>query len=122
MKHYPVVTLFVLMGLLLILVPGVPTTASPLSVNPAHPLFSTADANAGWEEIGAGSASGGGTSDNSGLSVRSSVAIAPVSAPGRAQVTAALQTAPLMFVEDVGQFAGGARFQVRSGDRTLWLD
>ena len=69
MKRYPFITLFALMGLLLALVPGVPTTAapsrtrisriktdyfggqvddpstaSPAKPHPAHPLFSTADA------------------------------------------------------------------------------
>ena len=38
-----------------------------------------------------------------------------------AHVTAALQGAPMMLIENVGQFADGARFQVSSGDRTLWL-
>jgi hypothetical protein len=26
-----------------------------------------------------------------------------------------------MFIQNVGQFADGARFQVRGGDRTIWL-
>jgi hypothetical protein len=28
---------------------------------------------------------------------------------------------PLMFIENVGQFADGARFQVRGGEQTVWL-
>ena len=46
------------------------------------------------------------------------------SAPGpatQAQVEAALHRAPVMFVENVGQFAEGARFRVYGGDRDLWL-
>ncbi|MBC8446000.1 MAG: SBBP repeat-containing protein, partial [Chloroflexi bacterium] len=42
-------------------------------------------------------------------------------APDRAQVTTALQSSPVMFIENVGQFAEGARFQVRGGNGTLWL-
>jgi hypothetical protein len=26
-----------------------------------------------------------------------------------------------MFIQNVGQFADGARFQVRGGDKTIWL-
>ncbi|MFQ6100596.1 MAG: SBBP repeat-containing protein, partial [Anaerolineae bacterium] len=37
------------------------------------------------------------------------------------QVEAAWQGSPVMFVENVGQFAEGARFQVLGGDRTVWL-
>jgi hypothetical protein len=40
-----------------------------------------ADPNAGWEEVGIGSASGGGISDNSGNSYRPSVSIAPDGTP-----------------------------------------
>jgi len=32
-----------------------------------------------------------------------------------------LRSAPLMFIENVGQSPAGARFQVRGGDRTIWL-
>ena len=32
-----------------------------------------------------------------------------------------LQSRSALFVENVGQFAEGARFQVRGGDRTIWL-
>jgi len=46
-------------------------------------------------------------------------ALAP--APDRAQVMAALQSAPVMFIENVGQFDDGTRFQVRGGNGTLWL-
>ena len=55
--------------------------------------------------------------------------VALASAPDRARVSAALRSAPLMFIENVGQFPappGGtgdqrARFQVRGGDATLYL-
>jgi hypothetical protein len=33
----------------------------------------------------------------------------------------ALETAPAMFIENVGQFDERARFQVHGGDRTIWL-
>jgi hypothetical protein len=46
---------------------------------------------------------------------------APAPAPDRARVSAALRSAPLMFIENVGQFDQRARFQVRGGDATLWL-
>jgi hypothetical protein len=39
----------------------------------------------------------------------------------QAQVTEALHSSPVMFIENVGQFADGARFQVRGGDKTIWL-
>jgi hypothetical protein len=42
-------------------------------------------------------------------------------APDGARVSAALRSAPLMFIENVGQFDQRARFQVRGGDATLWL-
>jgi len=45
----------------------------------------------------------------------------PAAATDRAQVKTALQSVPLMFIENVGQFADDARFQVRGGDHTLWL-
>lgn len=32
-----------------------------------------------------------------------------------------LDSAPLMFIENVGQFPDEARFQVHGGDRTIWL-
>jgi len=50
-------------------------------MNLAHPLFSVVDSNAGWEEVGTGSASGGGISDNSGASRYPSMAIAPNGTP-----------------------------------------
>jgi hypothetical protein len=62
--------------LALTLVPDARTTA-PSSVDLAHLLFSTADSNAGWEEVGAGSATGGGISDNSRDSRCPLMAIAP---------------------------------------------
>ena len=42
-------------------------------------------------------------------------------APDRARVAGALQGAPVMFIENAGQFADGARFQVRGGNGTIWL-
>jgi hypothetical protein len=38
-----------------------------------------------------------------------------------AQVADTLHSASLMFIENVGQFDEGARFQVRGGDSTIWL-
>jgi hypothetical protein len=32
-----------------------------------------------------------------------------------------LRSSPVMFIENVGQFDGGAQFQVRGGDGTIWL-
>ncbi len=46
---------------------------------------------------------------------------ASVPTPDRARVAAALQSAPLMFIENAGQFDERARFQVRGGNSTLWL-
>ena len=42
-------------------------------------------------------------------------------ADAQAQAAAALQGGSVMLIENVGQFADGARFQVRGGDHTLWL-
>ena len=39
----------------------------------------------------------------------------------QARVADVLDSSPVMFIENVGQFADGARFQVRGGDHTLWL-
>jgi pyruvate-formate lyase-activating enzyme len=39
----------------------------------------------------------------------------------RAQVAAALQVSPVMFIENIGQFADDAHFQVRGGTGTMWL-
>jgi hypothetical protein len=39
----------------------------------------------------------------------------------QAKVTEALRSSPVMFIENVGQFADGARFQVWGGDKTIWL-
>jgi len=36
-------------------------------------------------------------------------------------VIEALRSSPVMFIENVGQFADGARFQVRGADRIIWL-
>ena len=62
--------------LALILVSGVPTTAAPTFANPARTLLITTDTNAGWEEVGDGSATDGCISGNNGRSGSSSVAIA----------------------------------------------
>ena len=37
------------------------------------------------------------------------------------RVSAALQSAPVMFIENVGQFTEGARFQVYSGNGSIYL-
>jgi hypothetical protein len=42
-------------------------------------------------------------------------------APDPVRVSAALRSAPVMFIENVGQFAAGARFQVRGGNGTIYL-
>ena len=42
-------------------------------------------------------------------------------ASDRSHVAEALHGAPVLFVENTGQFADGVCFQVRSGDRTVWL-
>jgi hypothetical protein len=47
--------------------------------------------------------------------------VALASAPDRARVSTALRSAPLMFIENVGQFDQRARFQVRGGNAILWL-
>ena len=39
----------------------------------------------------------------------------------RVRIAQALQGAPVMFVENVGQFPNGVRFQVRGANATLWL-
>jgi len=39
----------------------------------------------------------------------------------RGQMVTALESAPLMFVENVGQFDAGARFQVRGSNTTIYL-
>jgi hypothetical protein len=54
-----------------------------------------------------------------------------IPSPDRTRVSTALQSSPVMFIENVGQFApstsptgtgqAGTRFQVRGGDRTIWL-
>jgi len=41
--------------------------------------------------------------------------------PSRAQAVAGLQNAPMMFIENAGQFDARAHFQVRGGNGTLWL-
>ena len=41
--------------------------------------------------------------------------------PAKAAVNQALRASPVMFIENVGQFAEGARFQVRDGGGTMWL-
>jgi len=32
-----------------------------------------------------------------------------------------LRASPVMFIENIGQFGDGARFQVRGGNSTIWL-
>ena len=41
--------------------------------------------------------------------------------PAQFAVNRALRASPVMFIENVGQFADGARFQVRGGIGTMWL-
>ena len=41
--------------------------------------------------------------------------------PDRARVAKALRSAPIMFIEHIGQFPASARFQVRGGPTTMWL-
>ena len=38
-----------------------------------------------------------------------------------AAIAPAIQTSPVMFIENVGQFNNAARFQVSGADRTIWL-
>jgi hypothetical protein len=45
----------------------------------------------------------------------------PSFSPNHEQVSQALTNNPLIFIENVGQFADGARFLVHGGDRTIWL-
>lgn len=47
--------------------------------------------------------------------------VAPPLAPDRIRIADALRGSPVMFIENVGQFADGARFQVRSGMGAMWL-
>jgi hypothetical protein len=42
-------------------------------------------------------------------------------APDRARVAKALRSAPVMFIENIGQFSASARFQVRGDPATMWL-
>jgi hypothetical protein len=73
----------VIVAVLALLLPTVflaTTAASPLS--PARPLLSPADNNAGWEEVGPGSASSDGISNNqTGGAYAASLAIAPNGTP-----------------------------------------
>jgi len=48
-------------------------------------------------------------------------AIPAPAASDYAGVTTALQSAPVMFIENAGQFDERTRFQVRGGDHALWL-
>jgi hypothetical protein len=41
--------------------------------------------------------------------------------PDSSLASALLHDAPMMFIENVGQFGKGARFQLRGADRTVWL-
>ena len=94
---YRVLTVVTLLALLLGSVPiartaeppsvpdGIAATAIPLralsaSLAPSV-IQDAADVNAGWQEVGTGSASGGGISDNSGNSWVPSIAIAPDDTP-----------------------------------------
>lgn len=65
-------------ALLMLLVQGMPPLTAQAATPPALP---PADPNAGWEEVGTGSASGGGISDNNGVSVYPSLAISPDGTP-----------------------------------------
>jgi len=47
--------------------------------------------------------------------------VLPAIASDQVQVDEKLRNAPLMFIENVGQFDKRARFQVRGADRTIWL-
>ena len=59
------------------------------------------------------------------LPVQAAHDIAPQPAPAavltQAAVSQALRSSPLMFIENAGQFADGARFQVHGGSGTMWL-
>ena len=59
------------------------------------------------------------------MSASQPAAVAPVetaaTAPTQAAVSQALRANPVMFIENVGQFVDGARFQVRGGIGTMWL-
>jgi hypothetical protein len=52
--------------------------------------------------------------------IRSSSADTP-GTPAAARVAEAMRSSPVMFIENVGQFAEGARFQVRGGNGTMWI-
>jgi hypothetical protein len=57
-------------------------------------------------------------------SVGATLAVAPQPAAmdsPQVRVTEALHSSPVMFIENVGQFADGVRFQVRGSDKTIWL-
>ena len=41
--------------------------------------------------------------------------------PNESEIAEALESAPLMFIENMGQFEEGARFQVRGAQGSLWL-
>ena len=49
------------------------------------------------------------------------VGAAGAQGPQRSWAAAALRSSPVLFIENVGQFAPEARFQVRGDDCTLWL-
>jgi len=69
---------FVNITLLVLLLLSVTPLTAQASSPPPRPL---ADSNAGWEEVGAGSASDGGISDNYGVSVYPSLTISPDGTP-----------------------------------------
>jgi hypothetical protein len=54
-------------------------------------------------------------------SVGATLAIAPQAVAPQAKVTEALHSSPVMFIQNVGQFDKRALFQVRGGDKTIWL-
>lgn len=69
-----------LVNIALLILLGQSTT--PLTAHAISPSsLPLADSNAGWEEVGAGSASAGGISDNYGVSVYPSLAISPDGTP-----------------------------------------
>jgi len=46
---------------------------------------------------------------------------APAPGADHIQAVQTLRSSPMMFIENVGQFADGARFQVRGSSRAIWL-
>jgi uncharacterized protein YijF (DUF1287 family) len=102
MKHYRLVTLFVLMGLLF---SSGPTAGFSISRAAASLPESAATAHAGSAPWVKETAS---TSE-------------PTNLQAQEWVTEVLGNAPLAFIENVGQFNAHARFQARSASHILWL-